>query len=222
MTSKLVKFNKYKHEKSTWITQGLLTSIRYRDKLYKQIKLTNPESSEYAILLVNLKTYNSILKTRFRKAKQLYYDKCFNNFKFDIKNIWKTINEILSRNKTNKSFPKYFKDSNSIVRDKSEIVNKCNDFWFFTNIGSNLANNIKYKGTREHIYYLNKTVDRNFTFSYVEEDSIKRTIINLPNKSSCGYDGLSTKLLNILEPALTKSLTLLINQVLTTGIFPDK
>ena len=51
---------------------------------------------------------------------------------------------------------------------------------------------------------------------------IKRTIINLPNKSSCGYDGLSTKLLKILEPALTKSLTLLINQVLTTGIFPDK
>ena len=80
MTSKLVKFNKYKHKKSTWITQGLLTSIRYRDKLYKQIKLINPESSKYAILLVNLKTYNSILKTSFRKAKQLYYDKCFNNF----------------------------------------------------------------------------------------------------------------------------------------------
>ena len=118
MTSKLVKFNKYKHKKSTWITQGLLTSIRYRDKLYKQIKLTNPESSEYAILLVNLKTYNSILKTSFRKAKQIYYDKCFHNFKFDIKNTWKTINEILSRNKTNKSFPKYFKDSDSIVTDK--------------------------------------------------------------------------------------------------------
>ena len=30
---KLVKFNKYKHKKSTWITQGLLKSIRYRDKL---------------------------------------------------------------------------------------------------------------------------------------------------------------------------------------------
>ena len=170
--------------------------------------------------MVNLKTYNSILKTSFRKAKQLYYDKCFNNFKFDVKNTWKTINEILSRNKTNKSFPKYLKDSDSIVSDKSEIVKIINDF--FTNIGSNLASKIKYKSTREHTYYINKTVDRNFTFSYVEEDIIKRTIINLPNKSSYGYDGLSTKLLTILEPALTKSLTLLINQVLTTGIFPDK
>ena len=106
------------------------------------------------------------------------------------------------------------------MTDKSEIVNKFNEY--FTNIGSNLANNIKYKGIRGHTYYLNKIVESNFTFKYVEEDVIKRTIIYLPNKSSYGYDGISTKLLTILEPALTKSLALLTNQVLTTGIFPDK
>ena len=130
------------------------------------------------------------------------------------------INEILSRHKTNNSFPKYFKDSDLIVTDKSEIVNKFNAY--FTNIGSDLAKNIKYKGIRGHTYYLNKIVESNFTFKYVEEDVIKRTIINLPNKSSYGYDGLSTKLQKILEPTLTKSLALLTNQVLTTGIFPDK
>ena len=32
MPNKLVKFNRYKHKKSIWITHGLLTSIRYRDK----------------------------------------------------------------------------------------------------------------------------------------------------------------------------------------------
>ena len=106
------------------------------------------------------------------------------------------------------------------MTDKSEIVNKFNAY--FTNIGSNLANNIKYKGIRGHTYYLIRIVESNFTFKYVEEDVIKRTIINLSNKSSYGYDGLSTKLLKILEPALTKSLALLTNQVLTTGIFPDK
>ena len=35
MPNKLVKFNRYKHKKSAWITQGLITSIRYRDKMYK-------------------------------------------------------------------------------------------------------------------------------------------------------------------------------------------
>ena len=33
MSSKIVQFNKYKHKKSSWITQGLLKSIRYRDQL---------------------------------------------------------------------------------------------------------------------------------------------------------------------------------------------
>ena len=30
MPNKLVTFYRYKHKKSTWITQGLLTAIRYR------------------------------------------------------------------------------------------------------------------------------------------------------------------------------------------------
>ena len=80
------------------------------------------------------------------------------------------------------------------MTDKSEIVNKFNVY--FTNIRSNLAKNIKYKGICGHTYYLNKIVESNFTFKYVEEDVIKRTIVNLLNKSSYGYDGLSTKLLN--------------------------
>ena len=123
-----MKFNKYKHKKSTWITQGLLASIRHRDKLYKQIKLTNPDSPEHEMLLINLKTYNVILKRSFRIAKQSYFETRFNQFKFDIKNTWKTINEILSKSKTNKSFPTYFKESNSIMTDKLEIANKLMHF----------------------------------------------------------------------------------------------
>ena len=62
MPCKFVKFNKYKHKKSTWIAQGLLKSIRYRDKLYKQLRLTNPNSLRYDKLKFNLKTYNLILR----------------------------------------------------------------------------------------------------------------------------------------------------------------
>ena len=57
MPNKLVKFNK----KSTWITHGLLTYIRYRDKMYKQLKLTDPSSNNYETIKINLKTYNTIL-----------------------------------------------------------------------------------------------------------------------------------------------------------------
>ena len=68
MPCKLVKFNKYKHKKSTWITQGLLKSIRYRDELYKQMRVSNPSSPHYNTLSINLKTYNLILKKSIMSA----------------------------------------------------------------------------------------------------------------------------------------------------------
>ena len=39
MPIKITKFNKYKHKHSTWITQGLLKSIKHRGSFYKQLKL---------------------------------------------------------------------------------------------------------------------------------------------------------------------------------------
>ena len=56
----------------------------------------------------------------------------------------------------------------------------------------------------------------------MEEETISITIMKLANKNSCGFDGISTNLLKIIEPAITKSLTILTNQVLCTGMFPDK
>ena len=71
MTGTFVKFNKYKHKKSKWITYGILKSIRFRDNLYTKLKLTNPVLREYEILYINLQTYNTILKRSIRVAKQL-------------------------------------------------------------------------------------------------------------------------------------------------------
>ena len=86
MTSKLVKFNQYKHKKSNWITRGLLRSIRFRDNLYKKLKLTNPGSREYEILIINLKTFNRILRRSISAAKQQFLASTFDKYKSDIKN----------------------------------------------------------------------------------------------------------------------------------------
>ena len=98
MPNKLIKFYRYKHKKSTWITRGLMTSIRYRDKICKQLKLTDPSSNNYETIKINLKTNNTILKKNIRAAKQIYFESRFSLFKNDIRNTWKTINECLSKN----------------------------------------------------------------------------------------------------------------------------
>ena len=60
--SRIVKFHRHKHKKQEWITKGILKSIRYRDNLYKQIKITDRNSISYNIHKTNLSTYNRILK----------------------------------------------------------------------------------------------------------------------------------------------------------------
>ena len=52
---KRVKFNKYKHKWSNWITSGILKSIEFRDKLYKRLKICSPDNGEYDLQKHNLK-----------------------------------------------------------------------------------------------------------------------------------------------------------------------
>ena len=77
----------------------------------------------------------------------------------------------------------------------------------------------KYEGTNDFTYYLNRQIHSTFKINNVDEEAVKIIIHNLPTKHSCGFDGISSKLLKIIEPAIIKSLTLVINQVLNTGIF---
>ena len=100
MPNKLVKFNRYKHNKSDWITQGLLTSNRYRYKMYTKYKLANPNSGNYETIKINLKTYNTILQKNIRAAKQINFESRFSLFRNDIRNTWTTINECLSTKHT--------------------------------------------------------------------------------------------------------------------------
>ena len=49
-----------------------------------------------------------------------------------------------------------------------------------------------------------------------------RIIENLKNKTSTGIDGLLNQLIKIAKHVLVKPLTIIINQMIVTGIFPDQ
>ena len=53
------------------------------------------------------------------------------------------------------------------------------------------------------------------------DNDTQKAIDKLENKNSSGHNGISNKLLKLLKMELSKSLTLIINQMITTGIFPD-
>ena len=222
MPCKIIKFNKYKHNKSKWITRGLLKSIRSRDKLYARLKRLQPNTIEHNNLLINLKTYNNILKRSIRTAKTLYFEITFQKVKYDIRNTWKTLNYILSRNKTEYPLPTKLRENiNGIdITNKLDIANTLNNF--FTSIGRNLAQNINCTGYRNHRYYLKTNHKQIFKFKEIEQESITMVINSLTNKSNVGIDGISTILLKCIAPSTIKPLTLIINQIMKTGVFLNK
>ena len=93
---------------------------------------------------------------------------------------------------------------------------------YFTNIAQTIVNDIKYERTKDFSYYLNRQIHSTFKIDNVDEEAVKIIIHNLPTKHSCGFDGISSNKKKIIEPAIIKSLTLVINQVLNTGIFVDQ
>ena len=62
LSSMTVKFNKHKDKRSPWITQGIIKSIKFRDKLHRKLKKTPRDNPQYICHKLNLNTYNKILK----------------------------------------------------------------------------------------------------------------------------------------------------------------
>ena len=91
MPIKTEKFNKYRHKGTPWITNEIIHSIKYRDKLYKSFKSTKPSSACYTERKINLTTYNKIPSKTIRNAKQQYYHDQLLKCSGDIKKVWKTI-----------------------------------------------------------------------------------------------------------------------------------
>ena len=216
---KSLRFNKYKHKKSKWITNAILKSISYRDKLYVKLKSVSESNSQYQTLLTNFRTYNRILQQSIRFAKKLYFHKCFEKYKSDVKKTWNTINDIMNKTKNSNSYPKEFLINDNLISDESTIVNEFNKY--FVEIGPSLSQKIRPPAGKSFKDYLNKTNLTKFNFKTINEHEVIKAIDTLRPKTSFGQDRISNKLLKYIKNEIAWPLTQLINQSFNSGIFPD-
>ena len=54
-------------------------------------------------------------------------------------------------------------------------------------------------------FYLNGNHNYVFNFQLINEETISKTIDDMHTKASCGFDGISSRLLKLIKPVLTKS-----------------
>ena len=137
-----------------------------------------------------------------------------------MKKTWKTIDETLNRRKNKGKFPSEFIVNNRSIADQKEIADQFNIF--FSNIGSTLSDSIEIAdSTLDFTDYLNNPTEHHFNFNTITESETLSIINKLKNKNSSGKDEISNKLLKSIKDEIAKPLTIIINQSLKTGVFPD-
>ena len=137
-----------------------------------------------------------------------------------MKKTWKTIDETLNRRKNKSKFPSEFIVNNRSIADQKEIADQFNIF--FSSIGSTLSDSIEIAdSTLDFTDYLNNPTEHHFNFNTITESETLSIINKLKNKNSSGKDEISNKLLKSIKDEIAKPLTIIINQSLKTGVFPD-
>ena len=220
---KVKKFNKRRHLKEKWMTKELLQEVVTKNKLYVEWKTTPVTHINYDMVKQRFKGFDKIVQKNIKEAKRIYFDKIFIAYRSDMKKTWRTINETLNRNKKSSNVPSLFYDNGRTLSNMKEIANAFNVY--FANIGEKLASEIEenVNNIADYTNYISvlPSIETRFQFKCITDGDTRLAIDNLENKSSSGHDGISNKLLKLLKFELSKSLTLIINQMITTGVFPD-
>ena len=185
--------------------------------IYKQLQQTKPENTEeFEILTVRFKRFHKILRQSLQEAIRTYYLTTFERFKHDIKQTWPIVNDTVQRKKKN-SLPSVFSHKGKVLKESNIIANGLNQY--FTDIGPSLANQINANHNfKEYLYSL---ADSRLIMQSIDEHKVMKIIEHLKNKTNTGTDGISNKLIKTAKNELIKPLTIIINQMLHTGIFPE-
>ena len=69
--------------------------------------------------------------------------------------------------------------------------------------------------------YIDTPTKTSFNFHCITEIKTIKAIDTLENKGSSGHDGISNKIVKLLKNKINKPLTVIINQILKSVIFPD-
>ena len=100
-----------------------------------------------------------------------------------------------------------------------QIANHFNKY--FTNVGSQV-DEIDTSNKQPFTSYLGPPCNHVFSFEYTTPDRVVKIIEKFKPKTSSGPDGQSSKLLKAVGNTLAPTLSIIINQSLYSGIFPDR
>lgn len=213
-SSSFIIKTEYKYRKiKPWITIGLINSIKYRDKLKKQLLKYNTKE-----IKVQYTKYRNLLNNLIKQTKNDYYINKVNLAKGNYKQIWKIINEASNNTKNVKNDIKLLDKHKQIIENDEQISNMFNEY--FINVGKNMAEKINFINEPEQESCTSKIPQHSMFLKPVTKNELILHISNLKNNSASGPDGISVLTIKKIHSYITQPLLHIINNTFLSGKLP--
>lgn len=194
-----------------WITQGLVASIRNRDKL-KKIASCNPHNPD---LLNNYRNYRNLLTKLIKKAKTLYYQRSVAENMRNPGKLWQVIREVTNHNKCKNTVKAIKSDLGQVITDDKLMAENFNDF--FSTVGEKLSEKIVIPND---ILTDKKQTNSTIIFDPISDNDLIMEINSLKNGAAGGGDDVAVNMVKRNHRYLLTPLKHLVNGVFGCGVFP--
>ena len=198
----------------SWVTSGIRTSIRTKEKFYKGFIETRN-----LYFLTKYKYYRNQITCLLRISKKNYYHSYFLANSKNIKNIWTGIKELITLKPKGLNPPSKIMVDNLAIKDPKSIAAAFNKY--LSQIGSKLAHGVPHVDI-EPLAFLGPSLPNSFVLFSVTEKEIEHEITSLNSSKASGLFSIPSYMLKLLKTCLSFPLQLIYNLSFSTGRVPDQ
>ena len=209
-----IKKMKVKGVNIPWMTAELSQAMQQRDHHLKKAQKTQSKTHWSAY-----RKYRCFVNKKVRECKSEYYENLLKENKKNPSGLWKTLNELTSRNIKSSAPSSIITDGveHKNTKSMSSLFNK-----FFTSIGITLANTIKQKCMQSQSPGNPPPgVNSTFKFQEIQVTSVLKNLSKLKTNKSTGLDRITAQLLKDAAAVIAPSLTQIFNLSLSSSTFPQ-
>ena len=193
-----------------WITNNILLAINKRENAKK-----NKDEHNY-------KYWRNEVTKLIRDAKKEYYSESIQLYKNDPKKLSKVFNELSNKSDISNNI-KTITYENKTFTDDADIANTFNKY--FTSVSKKYLNKEKSLSPNQkklEAFISTKLPKGNiFNIPYITEDFVYTFLTSLDNNKATGIDNISSKIVKISAPVITKQLTDICNHSIRNSCFPS-
>ena len=188
--------------------------MRTRDKLKN-----STIESKFAIILESYRQVRNRVNFMNKQLEKEYYTSKISSCKGNIKDLWKTINELLSKRSMSSNINILKGSDSKIIRTK-DIPEEMNSY--FSSIGKKLADKISTVSNPllSGSFIINKS-NAKFQFKAIQVQEIRDALARVKTAKGFRVDNISSFFLKLALLYVENSLALFFNTSIETSTFPE-